>query len=56
MKVVLDTNVLLVAIARKSEFRLIFDAFLEEKITICVTTDILTEYEEKKSLFLRLSC
>lgn len=46
MKVVLDTNVLLVAFSKKSEFRPIFDAFLNSEITICVTTDILMEYEE----------
>ena len=41
MKVVLDTNVLLVALAKKSEFRIIFDAFLKEEISLCVTTDFL---------------
>lgn len=46
MKIVLDTNVLLVSFSKKSEFRPIFDAFLRAKITLCVTTDILTEYEE----------
>ncbi len=46
MKIVLDTNVLLVSFSRKSEFRIIFDAFLKEEITLCVTTDILVEYEE----------
>lgn len=46
MKIVLDTNVLLVALSRRSPYRTIFDAFLKEKITLCVTTDILTEYEE----------
>lgn len=46
MKIVLDTNVLLVAFSKKSEFRPIFDCFLKEKITLCVTTDILVEYEE----------
>lgn len=46
MNIVLDTNVLLVAIAKKSDFRPIFDAFLTEKYILCVTTDILIEYEE----------
>jgi len=46
MRVVLDTNVLLVILSRTSKFRLIFDSFLFEKITLCVTTDILVEYEE----------
>ncbi len=46
MKIVLDTNVLLVAISPRSPFRWIFDAFLAEKFTLCVTTEILAEYEE----------
>ena len=37
---------LLVAIAKKSKFRPIFDSFLSERFNLCVTTDILFEYEE----------
>jgi len=43
---VLDTNVLLVAISGKSKFRPIFDSFLNEEFEMCVTADILLEYEE----------
>ena len=46
MKVVIDTNVLLVSFSQNSAYRWIFDSFLEEEITLCVTTDILMEYEE----------
>lgn len=46
MRVVLDTNVLLVSISSKSEYRPIFDSFLNEEYELCVTTDILLEYEE----------
>ncbi|MEZ4775333.1 MAG: putative toxin-antitoxin system toxin component, PIN family [Bacteroidia bacterium] len=46
MRIVLDTNVLLVSISSKSRYRPIFDSFLDEKYELCVTTDILTEYEE----------
>ena len=46
MRIVLDTNVLLVSFSSKSAFRWVFDAFLDEEITLCVTTDILIEYEE----------
>lgn len=46
MKIVLDTNVLLVSFSRKSMFRPIFEAFLNEAFILCVTTDILFEYEE----------
>lgn len=46
MKIVLDTNVLLVSISPKSKFHWIFQNFLDEKFSLCVTTDILQEYEE----------
>ena len=46
MKIALDTNVLLVSISSKSKFRPILDAFIKEEYTLCVTTDILLEYEE----------
>lgn len=46
MKIVLDTNVLLVSISSKSRYRPILDAFIEEDYELCVTTDILLEYEE----------
>lgn len=46
MKVVIDTNVLFVSFSQNSAYRWIFDSFLEEEITLCVTTDILMEYEE----------
>ncbi|MEM7655732.1 MAG: putative toxin-antitoxin system toxin component, PIN family [Bacteroidota bacterium] len=46
MKVVLDTNALLASFARKSPYRLIFDALLAEKIDLYVSTEILLEYEE----------
>lgn len=46
IKVVIDTNVLLVSFSRNSDFRWIFDSFLNEDIILCVTSDILMEYEE----------
>ena len=46
MRVVLDTNVLLVSIDRNSPFRPIFDALLRERFTLVVSTSILLEYEE----------
>ena len=47
MRIVLDTNVLLVSIPKKSKFRPIFDAILSGKVEICFTTEILNEYAEK---------
>ncbi|NBC58485.1 MAG: putative toxin-antitoxin system toxin component, PIN family [Bacteroidetes bacterium] len=46
MNIVLDTNVLLVSISSKSKYRYIFDAFIDERYNLCITTDILFEYEE----------
>lgn len=46
MKVVLDTNVLLVSTSRKSPFNWIFQNLIDGAFTLCVTTDILLEYEE----------
>jgi uncharacterized protein len=44
--VVLDTNVFLVSLAPQSEYAIIFDALLEGKIQLVVSTEILNEYEE----------
>ncbi|MBC7891430.1 MAG: putative toxin-antitoxin system toxin component, PIN family [Sphingobacteriaceae bacterium] len=46
MKIVLDTNVLWVFISRKSKTHWVFQQLLEGGFTLCVTTDILEEYEE----------
>ncbi len=46
MRVVLDTNVLLVAIAPTSYYRPIFDALLAKKFTLIISNDIIAEYEE----------
>lgn len=46
MKIVLDTNVLLVCISDRSRLHWLFHAPLSQQFTLCVTTDILTEYAE----------
>ena len=46
MRIVLDTNVLLVSIGRQSPFRPIFDALLNQRLTLVVSTSICLEYEE----------
>jgi putative PIN family toxin of toxin-antitoxin system len=46
MKIVLDTNILLVSFSKKSSFYTIWESLLLGKYTLCVTTDILLEYEE----------
>lgn len=47
MRVVLDTNCFISCIGKKSEWRLAFDAFLSNKYSLCLSTEILLEYEEK---------
>ena len=44
--VVIDTNCLLQIIARKSPYRPIWDAFLVGRFDLCVTNEILNEYQE----------
>jgi putative PIN family toxin of toxin-antitoxin system len=46
MRVVLDTNILLTSFSSRSETHWIWRALLEGKFTLCITNDILLEYEE----------
>ncbi len=46
MRIVLDTNILLVSVTPKSKFFSIFKSFQEENYELCVTTEVLFEYEE----------
>lgn len=46
MKIVLDTNVFLVCISKRSKVHWIFQALINQKFILCVTTDILAEYAE----------
>jgi putative PIN family toxin of toxin-antitoxin system len=46
MRVILDTNVLLVSIGKKSPYRPIFDAFLANQFTLVISNDLLLEYAE----------
>lgn len=46
MKLVIDTNILWVSISRKSKTHWIFESLLNGDYVLCVTTDILEEYEE----------
>ena len=45
-RIVLDTNAFLVSIPTRSRYHPIFQAFLNEEFTLCVTTEILAEYDE----------
>ena len=46
MKVVLDTNCLLQMLGAKSRYAFLFDKFLQEEYSLCISSDILLEYEE----------
>jgi len=46
MKVVLDTNVLLVSIATKSRYRVIFDSLINNDLSLIISNEILSEYTE----------
>jgi uncharacterized protein len=46
LKIVLDTNILLVAVSERSPYHWVYEAFLKEKFQLLVTTEILSEYYE----------
>jgi putative PIN family toxin of toxin-antitoxin system len=46
MKVVIDTNVLVSAFSRKSQYHWLIQQLLDEKINVHITGEILLEYEE----------
>lgn len=55
MRVVLDTNVLLVSIPKKSKYRSIFDALINGQFNAIISNEILSEYVEiieQKTTFL----
>ena len=46
MRLVIDTNVLLVSISRRSSVNWLFQSMINGGFTFCATTDILDEYAE----------
>jgi putative PIN family toxin of toxin-antitoxin system len=46
VRIVLDTNSLIVSIGRKSKYRPIFDSLIHGHYTLLVSNDILSEYTE----------
>ena len=52
MKVVIDTNILWISIPSSSPTNWIIQDLFNQKFSICVTTDILNEYEEIIARFL----
>ena len=47
MKIVLDSCIVLQVAFTRKPLRIVWDKFLEEDYTLCVTDEILYEYEEK---------
>lgn len=46
LKLVIDTNIFIAIISRKSPFRWIFDCIIRGQIMLCVSNEILFEYRE----------
>jgi len=46
LKIVLDTNIFLVSLASNHSYSWIYDTLIDEKFELCVTNEILTEYDE----------
>lgn len=46
LRIVLDTNVLLVSLSSKSQYHWLFQKLLNEQFDLYITTEILMEYEE----------
>jgi uncharacterized protein len=46
LRIVLDTNVLVASISRKSPFHWVWQSFVNGNYILCITTDILDEYAE----------
>jgi putative PIN family toxin of toxin-antitoxin system len=51
MKIVFDTNCLVKILLRKSNYRCLWDAFVNGRFELCFTTEMLQEYEEVLSRF-----
>ena len=48
MRVVLDSNILLVAIGKKSKYKPIWTAFIDGKYQLIVSDDVVYEYAASK--------
>jgi putative PIN family toxin of toxin-antitoxin system len=44
--IVLDTNCLLLCLAKRSKFHSVWNAFLNEEFILCISNEIIGEYEE----------
>jgi putative PIN family toxin of toxin-antitoxin system len=46
LKIVLDINILVAIIGKKSPYRWVFDCIIEGRLILCISTEILLEYRE----------
>jgi predicted nucleic acid-binding protein len=46
MRIVLDTNILVRAVSGRSMNSKVFDYLFNQEYTLCISTEILLEYEE----------
>lgn len=46
LRLVIDTNILLVSVSRRSETHWIIEKFLNKEFDLCISNDVLSEYEE----------
>lgn len=46
IRVVIDTNVFITIVGSRSPFRWIFDAIIEGKLILCLSSEIILEYQE----------
>ncbi len=51
MRVILDSNVLLVTLPKISKYRIIFDEFLSNRVTLIISNEVISEYYEVLSRF-----
>ena len=51
MTIVLDTNCLIQILPKLSPHRWLYDAILQGEIVVCITTEIIAEYEETINSF-----
>ena len=51
MRVILDSNVLLVSLPKISKYRIIFDEFLSNRVTLIISNEVISEYYEVLSRF-----
>ena len=46
MKIVLDTNCLIMAISSRNKYHIVWKSFLAGKYTLCISNEIVEEYVE----------